>query len=298
MEPGLVAFFVVIALLAAFYALFAPTNTKAQTYSDQNVYDVEGKGLFEKWVRPAVRNFLPQTPLALTEYATNNGGVTALLARTGNPWKVSPEEYVAVRVLAVVAGVVLATFASVVGYLPQEVPLFAALLGGMAFGYILPKALLDMRWAKRRRDLQATLPEALDLLRICMNAGYSFPRALRETVELLPPGTTREELTRTSSEMAASRTLVDSLTSLAHRCPTDGMEAFVRAVTQAASTGADISDTLAYQSEETRAEYERIVEVRAQKLQTTMFFPIILFLLPSMMIFLFGPSVSSLSGAL
>lgn len=299
MSAGLTAFFVVLALLAAFYALFAPTNTKASTYHDgaANPND-EPTGLFEQLVRPAVRNFLPQTPMALTEYAKKNEGVTGLLARTGNPWKVSPEEYIAIRVLAVLAGVVLFTFLSFVGYFPDIIPLPAAFVFGGLFGYILPKALLDMRWAKRRRELTATLPEALDLLRICMNAGYSFPNALRQTVEILPPGTTKDELTRTSNELNAGRTLNEALAALAIRCPTDGIEAFARAINQATTTGSDITDTLAYQSEETRAEHERIVETRAARLQTTLFIPIILFLLPSMLIFLFGPSISALTNSI
>lgn len=296
MTPGLVAFFVVVALLSAFYALFAPTNPNTTTYEDTpGNQEPETVGVFNQWVRPAVRNFLPQTPLALTEYAKNNEGVAALLARTGNPWKVSPEEYVVVRVLSVIAGTALLTTASVIGLFPSNIPLIASMALGAFLGYIFPKALLDMRWAKRRREIITTLPEALDLLRICMNAGYSFPNALRTTVELLPPGTTKDELSRASSELAAGRTLNETLASFAYRCPTDGAEAFVRAISQATATGTDISGTLAYQSEETRAELERIVETRSAKLQTTLFFPIILFLLPSLMIVMFGPAISQLA---
>lgn len=295
MTPGLVAFFVIVSMLLAFYALLAPTNTKITTLDGDQV--VRGQtGLFERIVRPALRNFLPQTPLAVTEYSRKNEGIRALLARTGNPWRVTPEEYVGVRILAVIAGIVVLTFLSTLNLFP--VPVYLAIALGAFLGYIAPKAMIDARWSARRRDLNAFLPEALDLLRICMNAGLNFTNSLKQTTELLPPGVTRDELARVYSEVAAGLTLNEALESLAYRCPTDGVEAFVRAVSQANVTGSDISDTLAYQADETRAEYERIVETRAQKLQTTLFFPIILFLLPSLMVIIFGPSISSLSSSL
>lgn len=323
MTPGLVAFFVLIALLLAFYALIAPTN-KSVTYTnvrkatpkkiapfggdiDEN-FDEEppfgsqdlsvdkDTGLFERFIRPAIRNFLPQTPAALTEYAKHNRGIEALLAKTGNPWRTTPEEYVGLRVLSVIAGVSLAVFLTIFKLFPF--PLYIAVPFGLAFGFILPSALLSMKWSARRRDLRANLPEALDLLRICMNSGQNFPNALKQTVELLPPGTTKDELARMSAELSAGRTLYDALSSLAFRCPTDGIEAFTRIIQQATETGTDISQTLAYQSDEIRAEYERIIETRAQKLQTTLFFPIILLLLPALMIFLFGPALSALGTAL
>lgn len=294
MSPGLIAFFVILSVLFAFYALLAPTYSK--TYSNTGDEAPAGDGLFERIVRPAVRNFLPQTPMSLTEHAKQDDNIRALLARTGNPWRVSPEEYMGVRILSVVGGIVLMLIWSMLGFLP--VPIYLAMIMGAVFGYLMPKALLDMRWAKRRREIRATLPEALDLLRICLNAGFSFANALKQTTGLLPPGTTKEELSRASAEMDAGRSLNDALTTLVRRCPTDAMEAFVKSIIQANDTGADISETLAYQADETRAEYERVVETRAQKLQTTLFFPIIVFLLPSLMILLFGPSVATLGNFL
>lgn len=294
MTPGLVAFFVTISILFAFYALLAPTNTTVETPEGDRL-DKNLGGLFERIVRPAVRNFLPQSPLALTEYSHRNEGVRALLARTGNPWKVSPEEYVGVRVLAVLAATAAATFLAALGFIPTSVWLAAFL--GAGFGYLVPKVALDTRWARRRRELNATLPEALDLLRICMNAGYTFPNALKQTTEMLPPGTTRDELGRASEELSAGRTLSEALNSLVYRCPTNGVEEFSRAIVQANETGSDITDTLALQSEDARSEYERVVEVRAQKLQTTLFIPMILFLLPALMIFLFGPALAGLNQA-
>ena len=325
MSPGLVAFLTFCTFMVAFYAIIAPTNrkttyrkvrdssqTRSPAYTGAGAYlenfpeetpwgsedlsVTKEQGLFERWVRPAVRNFIPQTPTALSEYAQKSEGIRAYLAKTDNPWRVTPEEYIGIRVLSVAFFAALALFFSTFDVFPFPLPV-AVLLGAL-LGYIFPKALLDSAWGSRRRDLVRTLPEALDLVRVCMNSGQNFSNALKEAVELLPDGTTRKELSRVSAELSSGRSLNDALSSLAYRCPTDGVESFVRVIKQANDTGSDISETLRQQSDEIRADYERVVEVRAQKLQTTLFFPIILFLIPALLIIIFGPSLSEVTNFL
>lgn len=293
MSVGLVAFFVALTVLTTFYAIFAPSNQKV--LRNLPAVDVESTSWFDKWIRPAVRNFLPQTPLALTRYARKNGTVSAVLARSGNPWRVTPEEYIAVRVLATVAGIAFGLLVGSFGSI--DVPPLAAGAFGALVGYTLPQSLLSSEWNKRRRDLETTIPEALDMLRIALDAGYNFNNALQQTIELLPKGATRLELARVNSELKAGRPLATALTGFAYRCPTDGVESFVRVITQAQATGVDIASTLAFQADEARADYERQVDVKAQKMQTTLFFPIIGLLLPVLVILMFAPSVSNLQGA-
>lgn len=294
MAIGLVAFFVVLSVLVAFYAVLAPqTNVRVNRIIDGGEPE---SGFFDKWVRPAIRNFLPQTPLALTQYARKNGQIAGLLSRSGNPWRVTPEEYIAVRILSIVLAVMVFLFATVVGYL--DVPLIGAVGFGLLIGALLPEQLLKGKWNKRRRDLESTLPEALDILRICMDAGYNFSTALEETVRLLPKGATKNELSRVASELRAGRTTEQALQGLANRSPTDGVESFVRVISQAQATGVDIASTLSYQADEARADYERQVDVKAQKMQTTLFFPVIGLLLPVLMVIMFAPSVSTLQNTL
>lgn len=296
MTAGLIAFFAGLAVLIGFYALFAPKPSSDDPVAAAPTALSAKRGLFDRWVRPAVSNILPQTPGALRSFARNSDNISVLLARTDNPWRVSPEEYVVVRVGSVVFGGMLLLVLSALGLFP--IPVYFAVPAGLLIGYIAPKAMLDGAWAKRRRDLTAMLPEALDLLRICMNAGFNFPNALKQTVELLQPSVTKTELSRVSAELNAGRTLNAALESFARRCPVESAESFVRSISQAQATGADIASTLAYQSSESRAEYERLVETKAAKLQTTLFLPLIGFFLPTLLILLFGPAVVTLMGSL
>lgn len=302
MTPGIVSILVILAVLTGAYALYAPVNRNyrvgvAVNTKTEELPEGTKPTFFEKYVRPTIANLLPQTPKALTEYARKNNGIAATLAKTGNPWRVSPEEYVVIRVLAVIMGIMLGLLLFVIGYIPAEFGLIAVPVGAL-LGYIAPKAMLDSAWAKRRRDLNAILPEALDLLRICMDSGFNFTNGLQQTVDILADSITKDELSRVVSELRTGKTVTDALEAFAVRCPTDSVEAFVRAISQAQATGVDIATTLAYQAEETRAAYERQIEVRAQKLQTTLFLPLIGFFIPTLLIIIFGPAVVMLQGAL
>jgi len=296
MSPGLVGFFAALTVLTIFFALFGPARAnRGQEYKGDGKVEKK-EGIFESWIRPLVHNFMTYTPASLTENAARNEGTAAFLARAGNPWRVSPEEFAVLRVMSVAAGALLLFFASLVGYITFLPPIGAAAVGA-AVGFLLPRQLLQSKWNARKKEVTRSLPEALDLMRICMNAGYNFQNALAETVELLPPGVTKDELARVSAEIRAGVSVHSSLHSFTKRIPTEGVDAFVQAVEQAQETGSDIATTLTYQSSESRAEYERIVDEKAQKLQTTLFFPIIGFFLPVLGILIFGPSLTQLTGA-
>jgi tight adherence protein C len=291
-DAGLIAFFTFLAVFTAFYARFAPNNPV--TFADPIRPDGKEDGLFEKWVRPSLRNFAPSAPPALAKYAKGSEGIATLLRRSGNPWNVSPEEYLFMRILSgilVAAGISL--YASL-GLLPLPIPPLLLFVGGFAFGAFIPQALLSSAWGKRKKDLNRTLPEALDLMRICLNAGFNFPNALSEVVTLLPDGTTKEELRRTQADLRSGRTVAQAMEDFAFRCPTEQVEAFVRAVNISQSMGTDMASTLASQADEARLAYERLVDVKAQKLQTTLFLPIIVFFLPVLLIVIFGPSFADL----
>lgn len=294
MSPGLIAFFTILSVMSACYAIFAPNNTSLKTELGEVKSD-KPEGIFEKWVRPVLHNVLPQSPTSITEYAQNSEGISGLLARSGNPWRITAEEYIIFRIISGAFGGLLLIFFVVSGYI--SIPYMAAMVLGIALGQLVPKALLDSKWSQRKKEITRTLPEALDLLRICMNAGQNFTNALVQTVSLIPPGVTQAELRRVVAELNVGKRLSLALEGFAVRCPTEGVDAFVRAVEQSEISGSDIAMTLSHQSDETRAAYERAVEVRAQKLQTTLFLPIIGLLLPVLMILLFGPAMSAITGS-
>lgn len=299
MTPGVVAFFVVLAVLTAFYAAFGPSRTidaKISAYREGEDGEPETPTNFDKYVRPLIVNVLPQTPTSLGVWANNSDSIEALLLRSGNPWRLTKEEFVVLRVVAAAVGVIALTFYSTFGNLP--IPPMAAVPLGAGAGWIVPKVLLGSKWSARQREARKSFPEMLDLMRISLNAGLNFNNAIVQVGVMLPEGTVKNEVNKVVADIYAGRTVAQALEGMQRRLPTDQVEAFVKSVTQAQAMGTDFGSTLNAMSGEARAEYERNVEVRAQKLQTTLFLPIIGLFLPSLMILIFGPSVSQLGGVL
>lgn len=293
MTPGIVAFFTIIAVLLAFYAAFAPRRKVAVPGGGEAT---QPEGAFDRYVRPAIWNFLPTAPPSLAKYAYTNASIASLLRRSGNPWHVTAEEFLILRLLSAAALATVGSALTAFGLVPLN-PVLGFLLG-IGIGYLLPQSLLSGEWGKRRRDLTRTLPEALDLLRICLNAGYNFTNALAQVVHLIPDGATRQELMRVVADLQAGRTITQAMDDFSTRAPLDQVEAFVSAVGVAQSMGTDMGSTLAGQANEARAQYERKIEQRAQKLQTTLFLPIIGMFLPALVILIFAPSISDLGSIL
>lgn len=299
MNAGAVGFFVFLAVLTAFYAAFGPSRTiESAITASREDEDGEPKPLsnFDKYVRPLIVNVMPQTPGSLGNWANNSDSVEALLLRSGNPWRLTAEEFVVLRVVGAAVGVVVLTFYSVFGNLP--IPPIAAVPGGAFAGFLVPKVLLGSKWSKRAKEAKKAFPEMLDLMRISLNAGLNFNNAIVQVGVMLPEGVVKDEVNNVVADIYAGRTVAQALEGMYRRLPTEQVEAFIKSVTQAQAMGTDFGSTLNAMASEARADYERNVEVRAQKLQTTLFLPIIGLFLPSLMILIFGPSVSQLGGVL
>ncbi len=300
MSVGLTAVLFGVAAFCAVYALAAPVRPVRGTI-DPGVPGAAGAapgGLFERLVRPAVRNFLPQTPLAATLHARQADRITELLVRSGNPWNIGPEEYVGLRLLAAITGFFLALLAGLAKVLPSALPVEAWMVVGTAIGYFAPKVLLDRARGRRRQAARKGLPEALDLQVITLNAGMNFSPALGEVVARLPEGVIREELTRVTADLRSGKSLSRALLDFARRAPSDEVESFCKAVVQAERLGADVSETLTAQAAAARRDYEAALDERIGKLPTTLYFPILTMMLPALFIAILAPAFANIGRAL
>ena len=305
MTPGFAAVMAAITVFLVVYAIWAPINDLSQDeFRDDEAWsDVRSgaesnqSGIFERFIRPAVRNFLPQTPMAALIKARNNSKVQELLVRSGNPWNIQPEEYFGIRLLSGAAGFTVAMVMVMIEALPATIPYPGWLAIGTGLGAYVPKVLLDKERGKRKKAAQKGLPEALDLMVITLNSGMNFGPALAEVVQRLPEGLVRDELTRVSADLRAGRSLDESLLDFARRAPSDEVESFCKAVVQAERLGADVAETLGDQSETARAAYEAALDERIGKLPTTLFFPILGLMLPALFIVILAPAFSNITKA-
>lgn len=299
MTIGVVAFFFGLATFFAVYAWRAPLVELRRDDFDADLVgavpvDPNDNSLFERLVRPAVRNILPQTPLAAQLKARNSSKTIELLVRSGNPWNIQPEEYFGIRLLSGAAGFALMLLAFVTDSLPPVLPLGVWLLLGVLIGTYVPKTLLDRTKGRRLKEAQRGLPEALDLLVITLNSGMNFAQALAEVVERLPVGVVKDELRRVSIDLRSGKNLQRALTDFARRAPSEEVEAFAKAVIVSERLGSTMTDTLTGQSQSARAAYEALLDVKIGKLPTTLFFPILGFMLPALFLVILAPAISNI----
>lgn len=302
MSIGLVAFLFGMAAFLVVYAGWAPRHyiERDDLETDLVGYvqvDPYAGGLFERLVRPAVRNLLPQTPLSAQMKARHSNKTIELLVRSGNPWNIQPEEFFGIRILGAVGGFLLALVLSIMEVLPAYLPVIGWLILGAAVGAQLPKVLLDGAKGRRLKEARRGLPEALDLLVITLNSGMNFTPALTEVVSQLPQGVIKEELERVSADLRAGKRLEMSLTDFARRAPSEEVESFAKSVVVSEKLGADVSETLKAQADAARAAYEAALDEKIGKLPTTLFFPILALMLPALFIVILAPAFANIATA-
>jgi tight adherence protein C len=176
-----------------------------------------------------------------------SGGLQARIAAAGLELPVG--DVVATQAgLAVICGLVALPF---VPAAPGRLGV-ALLALAPAAGFLAPEARLRRRATRRRRAIEAELPDVLDLLRVAVAAGLAPRRAVGE-VGRRHPGTLAAELRRAAARAQLGEPIADVLDHLEARAPAEGMPALVAALRRAERHGAPLAHTLRAQAQEARS---------------------------------------------
>ncbi|MGB9976466.1 type II secretion system F family protein [Thermovenabulum sp.] len=167
--------------------------------------------------------------------------------------------------------------------------LFFTVSGGM-IGYFVPDMILDMKKRKVKEDIEKSLPEVLDLLTVCVEAGLGFDGALAKVVEKTK-GVLSKEFSGVLNEVRMGRPRKEALRNMADRLSVDELSNFVGSLIMAEQLGISIGNVLRLQSREIRAKRRQKVEEMAMKAPVKMLIPIILFIFPAIFIVLLAPAV-------
>jgi tight adherence protein C len=204
----------------------------------------------------------------------------------GNPRRWTAERLLAFKGLGLVAGAVLGFLVAVKHGVPVAV-LVAVALG--ALGLFLPDILVRNVGEKRQVKIQRALPDAMDMLMVCVEAGLGFDAALAR-VARHSTGPIAEEFARVLQEVQFGMSRAEALRSLAGRTDVAELKTFVSAMVQSGELGISIGDVLREQSKEMRVKRRQRAEERAQKLQVKLLFPLIFCLLPAMFVVVLAPA--------
>lgn len=234
-------------------------------------------------------------PIARVAQPTNEeelGRLRAKLAQGGVRSERAVAQFLAAKVLLGfgVAGV----FLTLNAMWPLEF-LHAAFftIASMALGFYLPTFWLRSRIQERQKEINKSLPNALDLLVTCVEAGLGLEAAINrvaDEIKLTSP-TLAQEFQQTAFEMRAGSGRGDAFKRLAERTGLDDLHSLSAVISQTQIFGTSIADSLRVQSESMRIRRMNLAEERAAAAGVKMTIPLVLFITPSLFAVLLGPAV-------
>ncbi|KRF12633.1 hypothetical protein ASH02_13860 [Nocardioides sp. Soil796] len=168
--------------------------------------------------------------------------------------------------------------------------------GGVgAVGYLMPNILLHNAGQKRELEMLNSLPDALDLLTISVEAGLGFDAAVARVAKNTT-GPLAQEFARLLQEMQIGVGRMEAMRAMGERTTIADLKSFCLAMVQADQLGIPIARVLRIQSAEMRTKRRQRAEEAAQKVPVKILFPLIFFILPCLFIVVIGPVVLQASG--
>lgn len=208
----------------------------------------------------------------------------------GRPGAWSLERLLAAKIFLGVFAVLMVISRVSSGASPRTVFVFLVLA---VLLYLSPDVFISARAAERQRAILRDLPDALDQMTICMEAGLGFEAAMMRTSQG-SSGPLAEELVHMLQEIQVGVGRREALTALADRNDVADLRHFVTALIQAEGYGVPISRVLHDQATEVRAKRRQRAEEAARKLPMKLLIPLVLFVLPPLFIALIGPAAVTL----
>jgi tight adherence protein C len=171
------------------------------------------------------------------------------------------------------------------GWIPA---LLAAVLG-----YVVPTFWLSRQIEKRKRQIRNGLPDALDLMLLCIEAGSSIDQAVVKTCSELAitHPALAEEMRLITTETRAGKPRLEAFKNFAERTKVDDVRAFVAMLTQTDRFGTSVGQALRTHAETSRTKRRQRAEEKAGKLGVKLVFPLVFCLFPAFYVVVLGPAV-------
>jgi tight adherence protein C len=218
-----------------------------------------------------------------------------MLRRAGRP-DADTDRYLAIRVLSIIA-------APFVAYMAWNVfasrgGMMRLVLTGLSVACltVLPSRKLRSQVESREDKILRQLPDIMDLLVICMEAGLGFTAAVARTVAHIE-GEISDEFALALAEMRVGATRAEALTALADRVQLPEVRSFTSAIRQADQFGISVSTILRDQAEDMRISRKQRAQEKAMKAPVKMLIPMVFCVFPPMFIVVIGPAALSISSS-
>ncbi len=248
----------------------------SQTFSERVLIPIA------RWLGELTLRFTPQNAIQQT---------TQKLEQAGNPANLEPTVFFALRFIGIGFGVlmlIVSQFAPEGSFLTGSTALLIA-AGAAVIGFFLPDMWLKSRIDRRQKEIRRALPDALDLLTICVEAGLGLDAAI-DRVQSKWDNELSLIFARVLREMQLGKLRREALRDMSTRVGIPELTSFVAAVIQSEQLGVSMANVLRIQADAMRVRRRQIAEEEAQKAPIKMLFPMAFLIFPSLMIVLLGPA--------
>ena len=195
------------------------------------------------------------------------------------------DTYFAIRMIGPVLAIVGGTF------MPENTMFWIVAFMGMA--YLAPDAWVSHRASVRREHIRLGLPDALDLMVVCVDAGLGIDQALMRSGQELAISQPEisQEFMQINFEQRAGKPRIEAWESMAERTQVDTVQSFVHMLAQTDRFGTPLVRALRVFADGVRQKRRQQAEEMAAKTTVKLIFPLVLFIFPSIFIVMLGPAV-------
>ncbi len=296
MSPVLIVGLIVVAIITVVVAVVLlrraeddPLTTRIEEFAAReelmSIEDIElsmpiTDRIFVPIIRAASEFMVRFTPQKTMENTTH------MLELAGNPRDMSAATFSVIRLGASIFGLVLAVvFTKDV----EGAKRLLYILGAASAAFYLPIMLLQSTIDRRKDSIVKKLPDALDLMTICVDAGLTFNAAMQKVDEKWDDALA-SEFGRVIYEMQLGKSRRQSLKDMVDRMDVPDVSSFIAAVLQADQLGVGIGKVLRIQSEQMRIKRRQRAQEKAQQAPVKMLFPMVFLIFPSIFVVLLGPA--------
>lgn len=300
MAPTLFGLLVAATVIAVWMALSPASSPRAVT--DRMESMVDPKRLVEEEMRQSfvARMILPlfhRISLRVAEMMPqhNIAKINTALIQAGNPGNLTAMDYIGLRV--VLGGGMGAVYFLLLGHAD---PLFVALRNAfiaLFIGFMAPKLWLGQRIKKRKVEIRRSLPDALDMLTIGVEAGLAFESAMLRVGEQWDNALS-QEFRRVVSEMRVGVPRNEALRHMAERTQVDELRTFVAVLIQSNMLGMSIAQVLHTQADQMRLKRRQLAEEQAHSATVKIVMVLVVFIFPALFVVVLGPVIPKIMESL
>jgi tight adherence protein C len=288
----LIVFAIVCGLATLAMVFFSPRSLRerlAVFMGTAEITQLENGG----WVERVAKVAQPFTRLSVPHEGWEKSALRTLFMNAG--WRTpaaSTLYFAAKTVLALGLPGVVALALALSSHMPAGQALLLLLFACAALGYYIPNLVLARIAKRRRRDIFETIPDAIDLLTVCVEAGLSLERSLiKVAAEIhIKSLVLAQELQLVLMEMRAGFTKEKALRNFALRSGVEDVDTLVAMLIQSERFGTSMGASLRVYSDNLRTKRRMVAEEKAAKIALKLMFPLIFCIFPIVLMVLIGPA--------